>query len=45
MNYIIQTVRENWTDITTKLLRDKQELAHFLRLSAKMYIRIFLDSV
>lgn len=40
-----QTVRENWTDITTKLLRDKQELAHFLRFSAKMYKQSFSDAV
>lgn len=26
----LETVRENWTDITDKLLRDKQLLAHFL---------------
>lgn len=41
----LQTVRENWTDITTKLLRDKQELAHFLRFSAKMYKQSFFDAV
>lgn len=41
----LQTVRENWTDITTKLLRDKQELAHFLRFSAKMYKQSFPDAV
>ena len=41
----LQTVRENWTDITTKLLRDKQELAHFLRFSAKMYKQSFSDAV
>lgn len=40
----LQTVRENWTDITTKLLRDKQELAHFLRFSAKMYKQSFSDA-
>ena len=33
----LETVRENWADITTKLLRDKQLLAHFLRFSAGMY--------
>lgn len=41
----LQTVRKNWTDITTKLLRDKQELAHFLRFSAKMYKQSFSDAV
>lgn len=41
----LQTVRENWTEITTKLLRDKQELAHFLRFSAKMYKQSFSDAV
>lgn len=41
----LQTVRENWTDITTKLLRDKHELAHFLRFSAKMYKQSFSDAV
>lgn len=41
----LQTVRENWTDITTKLLRDKQELAYFLRFSAKMYKQSFSDAV
>ena len=41
----LQTVRENWTEITTKLLRDKQELAHFLRFSAKMYKQSFSVAV
>lgn len=41
----LQTVRENWTDIATKLLMDKQELAHFLRFSAKMYKQSFSDAV
>lgn len=41
----LQTVRENWTEITTKLLWDKQELAHFLRFSAKMYKQSFSDAV
>lgn len=41
----LKTVRENWTDITTKLLRDKHELAHFLRFSAKMYKQSFSDAV
>ncbi len=33
----IETVRDNWTEIITKLLHDKQELAKFLRFSAGMY--------
>lgn len=41
----LQTVRENWTNITTKLLRDKQELANFLRFSASMYKQSFSDAV
>ncbi len=39
----IETVRENWTEITDKLLRDKQLLAHFLRFSASMYKQSFSD--
>ncbi|MCM1277252.1 MAG: hypothetical protein NC299_18155 [Lachnospiraceae bacterium] len=33
----LETVRESWSEITNKLLRDKQMLAHFLRFSAGMY--------
>ncbi len=33
----IETVRDNWTEIITKLLNDKQELVNFLRFSSKMY--------
>lgn len=40
----LETVRENWTDITDKLLRDKQLLAHFLRFSAGMYKQNFSDA-
>ena len=40
----IETVRENWADITNKLLRDKQLLAHFLRFSAGMYKQSFSDA-
>lgn len=40
----LETVRENWADITTKLLRDKQLLAHFLRFSAGMYKQSFSDA-
>ena len=41
----LETVRENWSDITNKLLRDKQLLAHFLRFSAGMYKQSFSDAV
>ena len=40
----LENVRENWADITTKLLRDKQLLAHFLRFSAGMYKQSFSDA-
>ena len=40
----LETVRENWADITNKLLRDKQLLAHFLRFSAGMYKQSFSDA-
>lgn len=40
----LETVRENWADITEKLLRDKQLLAHFLRFSAGMYKQSFSDA-
>ena len=40
----LATVRENWADITNKLLRDKQLLAHFLRFSAGMYKQSFSDA-
>lgn len=40
----LETVRENWADITDKLLRDKQLLAHFLRFSAGMYKQSFSDA-
>ena len=39
-----QSVCDNWADITDKLLRDKQQLAHFLRFSAKMYKQSFSDA-
>lgn len=37
----IETVRDNWKEIITKLLHDKQELANFLRFSSKMYKQSF----
>ena len=40
----IETVRDNWTEIITKLLHDKQELANFLRFSSKMYKQSFSDA-
>lgn len=40
----LQTVRDNWTEITAKLLRDKQELAKFLQFSAGMYKQSFSDA-
>ena len=40
----LQTVQNNWTEITDRLLADKQELAHFLRFSAKMYKQSFSDA-
>ena len=40
----IQSVRENWTEITKRLRLDKQELANFLRFSAKMYKQGFPDA-
>ena len=38
------TVLYNWTEITNRLLRDKQELARFLRFSAGMYKYSFPDA-
>ena len=40
----LQTVQNNWTEITDRLFADKQELAHFLRFSAKMYKQSFSDA-
>ena len=40
----IQSVRENWTEITERLRSDKQELAQFLRFSAGMYKQSFSDA-
>ncbi len=40
----IQSVRENWTEITDRLKNDKQELAQFLRFSAGMYKMSFPDA-
>ena len=38
------TVLYNWTDVTNRLLHDKQLLAHFLRFSAGMYKQSFSDA-
>lgn len=40
----IQTVCYNWTEITNKLLHNKQELAKFLKFSAGMYKMSFPDA-
>ena len=38
------TVLYNWTEVTNRLLHDKQLLAHFLRFSAGMYKQSFSDA-
>lgn len=38
------TVLYNWTEITNRLLKNKQELAQFLRFSAGMYKQSFSDA-
>ena len=38
------TVLYNWTEVTNRLLHDKQQLAHFLRFSAGMYKQSFPDA-
>ena len=38
------TVLYNWTEVTNRLMRDKQLLAHFLRFSAGMYKQSFPDA-
>ena len=40
----LQSVRDNWTEITDRLKNDKQELAQFLRFSAGMYKMSFPDA-
>ena len=40
----IQSVRENWTEITDRLRLDKQQLAQFLKFSAGMYKQSFPDA-
>lgn len=40
----LQSVRENWTEITDRLKNDKQELAQFLRFSAGMYKMSFPEA-
>lgn len=39
-----QTVLYNWTEITNRLLKSKQELARFLRFAAGMYKQSFPDA-
>lgn len=41
----IETIKENWSEIITRLMQDKQELAQFLRFSARMYKQSFSDAV
>ena len=41
----IETIKENWSEIITKLMQDKQELAQFLRFAAGMYKHSFSDAV
>ena len=38
------TVLWGWTEVTNRLLHDKQQLAHFLRFSAGMYKQSFPDA-
>lgn len=40
----IETIKSNWSEIITKLMQDKQELAQFLRFSAGMYKQSFSDA-
>ena len=40
----IETIKSNWSEIITKLMQDKQELAQFLRFSAGMYKHSFSDA-
>ncbi len=41
----IETIKSSWSEIITKLMQDKQELAQFLRFSAGMYKQSFSDAV
>lgn len=38
------TVLYNWTEVTNRLMKSKQELAHFLKFSAAMYKHSFSDA-
>ena len=40
----IETIKSNWSEIITRLMQDKQELAQFLRFSAGMYKQNFSDA-
>lgn len=40
----IETIKSSWSEIITKLMQDKQELAQFLRFSAGMYKQNFSDA-
>lgn len=40
----IETIKSNWSEIITRLMQDKQELAQFLRFSAGMYKQNFSDT-
>lgn len=40
----IETIKENWSEIITRLMQDKQELAQFLRFSAGLYKQSFSDA-
>lgn len=40
----IETIKSSWSEIITKLMQDKQELAQFFRFSAGMYKQNFSDA-
>ncbi|MCX4257959.1 MAG: hypothetical protein OSJ54_13670 [Oscillospiraceae bacterium] len=40
----IETIKLSWSEIITRLMQDKQELAQFLRFSAGMYKQSFSDT-
>lgn len=40
----IETIKSNWSEIIDRLRSDKQELAKFLRFSARMYKQSFSDA-
>lgn len=39
-----ETIKQNWSEIITRLMQDKQELARFLCFSAGMYKQSFSDA-